>query len=135
LSKIKADLEAADDNLDLLCSTALSDGIVFQCNYYSNPRKLIEDAYSEMHDSRIVKYFDIPEIVKLRSKYEDLSNETSREYNRLIAVTGNMSAKDGIALLKGLGFDTTRLESVKEVTALTVSIDASKLYFTREVIE
>lgn len=133
MSKVKADLEAAADNFDLLCEAAAQAGITFNNKYYGNPKTYINSALSETSDYNIANYFNIPEVDCLRLRFDKLKEETEREYNRLVAVTGSMSAKEGIELLSSLGFNTSDLEAVKEVTALSVSIDINKLYLVREV--
>jgi hypothetical protein len=39
-----------------------------------------------------------------------------------------MNAKEGIVLLKNLGFNAAELEIEKQATALTINIDKAKLY-------
>ena len=128
IGEIKADIEAATDNFDLLCSDAEKSGIRYRDKYYSSPRYCLDLAYGKMADGEIMNYFEIPTIEKLKQRREETADESKHEYDRLIAVTQSMSAKDGITFLKNLGFDTSELEVEKEVTALTINIDRSKLY-------
>ena len=132
IESIKKELSSATNYFDRLIEAASKSGITYQNNYYSNPMIYINNAYSGLSDDEVVRYFDIPAINKLKSKHEKQIDETKHEYDRLIAVTQNMSAKDGIKLLQNLGFNTEELEAVKETTALTINIDAKKLFVTKE---
>ena len=128
IGEIKADLEAAADNFDLLCKEAEKSGVRYRDKYYSSPKYYIDQAFEKMNSKDVMQFFEIPEIEKLKQKREETADESKYEYDRLIAVTQSMSAKDGITFLKNLGFDTSELEAEKEVTALTINIDRSKLY-------
>jgi hypothetical protein len=128
ISSIKLELGAASDFLDTLCERAKATGVTFKSDHWGNPMRLIQDADDSMSDDKLTCYFSIPEIQKAKQLYEKQSEEINREYNKLTAITQNMGAKDGIALLKSLGIDTTDLEAEKPVTALTISIDRDKLF-------
>jgi len=132
IKTVRAELVAALENFERLVSVADATGSAYQSIYYENPKRSIETSLFKIKDDEIIKYFRIPTVEQIRNRYADLCDEALQEYNRLIAVTKNMSAKDGIKLLKDLGFDTSELETVKEITALTIDIDAQKLFIAKE---
>ncbi len=128
ISAVKEGLNIASDCFDRLVKAAKNKGIEINNKYYGSPENRINDALSSMKNDSVILYFNNPVICKLKGEGEKKFEEAEREYNRLIAVTGSMLAKDGIELLKSLGFDTADLESPKESTALITNIDIRKLY-------
>lgn len=128
ISGIKIELEAASDFLERLCESAKLEGIMHHPKNWASPGYYIDAAFEKISGQDITECFRFPEIDKAKQVHELKDEDIRYEYDKLIAISQTMSAKDGLALLKSLGFDTTELEVEKPVTALTISIDREKLF-------
>lgn len=128
INPVREYLAAAGECLEKFIKAAGGKGIRYH-ERYSGPGNYIRNAEGYLEEDKVSLYFHVPAIAVLKNKQEQEIEGVEAEYTRLIAVTGSMGAKDGIDLLKNLGFDTLELEVPKEMTtALITNIDASKLH-------
>ena len=97
-------------------------------NTYYGASSYFNNVESQLAKINIPSYINITSVESVSRKYDKLIEESSDEYSRLLAVANSVTAKDGIELLNGLGFDTSGIEAKKECTTLITNIDAKKLF-------
>ena len=97
-------------------------------SYYGNPSALVNELTESFSKSGVTEKFGLTSYNDVTDKYKLIIQDAKNEYERLIAVTQSMTAKDGIEFLKNLGFDVMELEIEKQSTALITNIDAHKLF-------
>lgn len=134
INPIREYLGAADECLDKFIKDAGNKGVKYH-ERYSGPGYYIRSAEEYLDEEKLTSYFRIPSVDLLKAKQVQEIEETEAEFNRLIAVVGSLLAKDGIEILKNLGFDVSELFVEKETTAVTTVFDVRKLFITKEVPE
>lgn len=130
IAGIKRELSSADDRMDTFIANAKEDGVELSTRYYENPKRLIVRAFDSVSSSSLLSYLTFSEIGKLEVKHSNTQEDTKNEYLRLIGTTQAMGAKDGIELLKNLGFDVSELLVEKVTTAITTVFDTKKLFIS-----
>lgn len=129
ISQIRSAIGIVDAEISKFRSSIKSDKTAtMNASYCHSPIAMINELSTAFSNSGLAEYFSVVSIDKINDKYKTALSGVESEYTRLIAVTQNMNAKEGIALLKSLGFDTAELEAEKQTTTLITNIDARKLY-------
>ena len=129
LLAVRNALTTLDSDMHVFIKNIKTDGSASMLNRYgNNPEYLINELFECFTVSGISKKFSINSTEKLKQQHEKTANDTKHEYQRLIALTQSIGAKEGLALLKSLGFETSELELEKQATALITNIDAKKLH-------
>lgn len=126
---IKNQVIVASQDFDSILKTVEGLGIAkIGSIHYGDPLYKFNDMINSLSSERLKKYISIDKVEQIRDQYHILIHDAESEYLRLIAVTKQMSAKDGTELLERLGFDLSELSVPKEITALSTNIDANKLF-------
>lgn len=100
--------------------------------YSGSPSTNIRNAITRFDLDNIGFYFYLNECEKVQDQYEKKTRESRDEYDKILAITKEMNAKESYDLLQNLGFDLSSLEVKKECTAVSTYIDATKLYIPKE---
>lgn len=104
----------------------------YKDRYSGCPTNCIQEGIKQLQLGNFEYYFRITEREKKQDYYDKKIHDCKAEYNRLLATTKEMNAKDSYNLLIDLGFDLSNLEVKKECTTVTTYFDASKLYIKKE---
>lgn len=133
IKSIKKKLITVSGEFDKMVESMLStDEATFEDYYSGSPACLFNKITGSISIDNMTSYINLPIIEKLDNKYEKMKREAKNEYSRLIELTKRMSAKESIEYLEKLGFDLKNIQSIKEVTALTLDIDVRKLFIKNE---
>jgi len=128
ITKINSLINVFDVTLEKMVSNIEVSKTACINKHYRNPISLSNELHRCFTPYDISDQFTIVECEKVKTKYQKIMQESKTEYERLIAVTRTMDAKDGIVLLEKLGFDISEMQVKKVVTALMTNIDARKLF-------
>lgn len=127
--QIKSKVAAIGTGYDNLVKTITDLGLAKFNNYYGCPVTEFNSLCDKLSISTLKRnYVDVTLAENIRTKYEQMIDETKAEYNNLIAVCQANNAADGIKILENLGFNTAEIEVKKESVALITNIDAKKLF-------
>lgn len=136
-SEIKEELIKTGLKYDSLIKSITDLGLGSHKKGYGSPVNSFNELIGNLSIASLKKYYvSVTEAEKIKERYKQKVEETTAEYNSLIAICQANNSSESIKILENICFNTSEIEVKKEeCTVLVTNIDTSKLLIVKEAAE